>query len=90
MGDSERGLPDAETYFWFLTYSHRDKCKKCVERTVKSIKFGQILAEIVIELPGGLEITSLITKTSAEKLKLAEGKKISTIIKASNVMVAVE
>ena len=64
--------------------------RNVLKGTIKSIKYGQILAEIVIELPGGLEITSLITKTSAERMKLAEGKKISTVIKASNVMVAVE
>ena len=58
--------------------------------TVKSIKYGQILAELVIALPGGLEITSLITKTSADRMKLAEGKEVSTVIKASNVMVALE
>ena len=57
---------------------------------VKSIKYGQILAELVIELPGGLEITSLITKTSADRMKLVVGKSISTIIKASNVMVATD
>jgi molybdopterin-binding protein len=58
--------------------------------TVKSIKYGQILAELVIELPGGVEITSLITKTSAERMGLAEGKEVATVIKASNVMVALE
>ncbi|HII75470.1 MAG TPA: TOBE domain-containing protein [Methanolinea sp.] len=57
---------------------------------VKSIKYGQILAELVIELPGGLEITSLITRTSADRMKLVVGKSISTIIKASNVMVATD
>jgi len=57
---------------------------------VKSIKYGQILAELVIELPGGLEITSLITKTSADRMKLVVGKSVSTIIKASNVMVATD
>ncbi|KQC09635.1 MAG: hypothetical protein APR55_10160 [Methanolinea sp. SDB] len=58
--------------------------------TIKSIKHGQILTELVIEMPGGLEITSLITNTSAEQMKLAVGKPVSTIIKASNVIVAVE
>ena len=57
---------------------------------VKSIKYGQILAELVIELPGGLEIVSLITKASADRMKLAVGKNVSTVIKASNVMVATD
>jgi molybdopterin-binding protein len=58
--------------------------------TVKSINYGQILVELVIELPGGLEITSLITKNSAERMQLAEGSEVSTVIKASNVIVALE
>jgi molybdopterin-binding protein len=57
---------------------------------IKSIKYGQILAELVIELPGGLEITSLITKTSADRMKLAVGKNVSTVVKASNVLVATD
>ncbi|QQR71961.1 MAG: molybdopterin-binding protein [Methanolinea sp.] len=57
---------------------------------VKSIRYGQILAELVIELPGGVEITSLITKASADRMKLAVGKNVSAVIKASNVMVATE
>jgi molybdopterin-binding protein len=58
--------------------------------TIKSMKHGEILTELVIGLPGGLEITSLITKSSAERMGLAEGKEISTIVKASNVMVATD
>ena len=57
---------------------------------IKSIRYGQILAELVIELPGGVEITSLITKASADRMKLAVGKNVSAVIKASNVMVATE
>ena len=57
---------------------------------IKSIRYGQILAELVIELPGGVEITSLITKASADRMKLAVGKNVSAVIKASNVLVATE
>ena len=58
--------------------------------TIKEIKYGQILAELVIELSGGTEITSLITKDSAEKLGLDAGKEVSALIKASNVMIGIE
>jgi molybdopterin-binding protein len=43
----------------------------------------------VVELPGGSEIVSIITKSSAESLGLAPGKEVYTIIKASNVMIGV-
>jgi molybdopterin-binding protein len=57
---------------------------------VKKITPGAVNSEISIELPGGTEITSVITKTSAENLKLAQGKDVFAVIKATNVMVAIE
>jgi len=53
---------------------------------VKKITHGAVNSEIVIQLPGGIEIASIITKISAEKLKLKEGKDVVAIIKATNVM----
>ncbi|MCO5384345.1 MAG: molybdopterin-binding protein [Methanosarcina barkeri] len=57
---------------------------------VKSIVTGTVNTEIVIELPGGAEITSIITKTSAESLKLKEGSEAYAVVKASNVMIAID
>ncbi len=44
----------------------------------------------MIELPGGAEIVSVITKSSAESLGLSAGKEVYAVIKASNVMIATE
>jgi len=57
---------------------------------VKSIKQGAVNSEVVVQLPGGLEITSIITKASAENLSLKEGKDVYAIIKASNVILGVD
>ena len=38
--------------------------------TVKSITLGNVNAEIVLELPGGVELTSTITRHSAERMGL--------------------
>ena len=51
---------------------------------------GAVNSEVLLELPGGVQIVSIITNSSAEKLELAEGKEAYALIKASNVMVAVE
>ena len=58
--------------------------------TVKSITPGAVNSEVVIELPGGVEIVSIITKSSAENLDLAPGKQVYAVVKASNVMIAAE
>jgi len=57
---------------------------------VKSIVTGMVNSEIVIESPGGAEMTSIITKASAENLKLKEGSDVYAIIKASNVMIGTD
>ena len=57
---------------------------------VKKITPGAVNSEVIIELPGGAEIVSIITKSSAEALGLAVGKEAYAVIKASSVMVAVD
>jgi molybdopterin-binding protein len=57
---------------------------------VKSITHGAVNSEIVIELPGGQEIVSVITKASAENLGLKTGKDVCVVVKASSVMLAVD
>jgi molybdopterin-binding protein len=51
---------------------------------------GAVNTEITIELPGGIQIVSIITKTSAENLGLGKGKEVYAVIKASNVMIATD
>ena len=57
---------------------------------VKTVKPGAVNTEIVVELPGGTEIVSIITKTSADGLGLAPGKEVYAIVKASNVIIGVD
>jgi molybdopterin-binding protein len=57
---------------------------------VKSLSHGAVNSEVVVELPGGQQIVSIVTKTSAEHLGLAVGKEIYAVIKASNVLLALD
>ena len=57
---------------------------------IKSIKTGAVNNEIVIELPNGMEVVSIITKESAERLGLKEGKEVYAIVKASDVMIGID
>jgi molybdopterin-binding protein len=57
---------------------------------VVKITTGAVNNEVIIELPGGGQIVSIISKESADKLKLKKGKKAYAVIKASNVMVATD
>jgi molybdopterin-binding protein len=57
---------------------------------VKTVNHGAVNSEVTVELSGGDEVVSVITKTSAENLGLAEGKEVYVVIKATNVMIGVE
>jgi molybdopterin-binding protein len=46
--------------------------------------------EVTLELPGKIEVVSIITKSSAKKLGLKRGKEVYAVIKASNVMIATD
>ena len=64
--------------------------RNVLKGTVKSVVHGAVNSEVTVRLPGGQDIVSVITKSSAERLKLAEGKEVFAVVKASNVMIAVE
>ena len=53
---------------------------------IKSVNLGQVMAEVVIEV-AGLEVVSLISKESAERMSIKEGDKATAVIKATEVMV---
>ena len=61
--------------------------RNVLKGTIKQIKDGVVNTEVVVELPGGIEIVSIITKNSAETLELAVGKEVYAVIKASDVMI---
>ncbi len=54
--------------------------------TVKSVKLGAIMAEVVLDVAGN-EIVAEISKASAERLKLKTGDAVTAIIKATEVMI---
>jgi molybdopterin-binding protein len=57
---------------------------------VITVSDGAVNTEVVLELTGGAKVVSIISKESAKKLGLKAGKKAYAIIKASNVMMAVD
>jgi molybdopterin-binding protein len=54
---------------------------------IKSVKLGEVMAEVVIELGTGEEIVSAITRGSAESLNLKAGDDAVAIIKSTVVII---
>lgn len=69
-----------------MKISARNMLKGKVSKVVP----GAVNTEVEIELPGGTKVVSIITKASAEGMGLAAGKDVYAVIKASNVMIAVD
>ncbi len=59
-----------------------------LEGTVKDVKFGNVMAEVIIDLGGGREIVSVITRATVQALALKEGDRVRAVIKSTEVMVA--
>jgi len=58
--------------------------------TVVAFEEGVVTAVITIDLGDGNHVVSSITMDSAKRLGISVGKKVTAIIKASDVMLAVD
>ncbi len=56
--------------------------------TVVSVKSGAVMCEVVIDIGGGHRIVSLISASSAKRLKLRKGRPATAIIKATEVIIS--
>jgi molybdopterin-binding protein len=68
----------------------RLSARNILKGKIVQIKPGAVNTEIILELPGGAQIVSIITKESADNLGLAVAKAAYAVIKASSVMIAVD
>ena len=69
-----------------MEISARNLLKGKVKRVVR----GAVNSEVIVELTVGTEVVSIITNESAERLNLAPGKQVYAVIKASDVIIAVD
>jgi len=58
-------------------------------KVVKIIR-GAVNAEVTLELGSGVQVVSIITLSSVDSLGLREGGDAYAVVKASNVMIAVD
>jgi molybdopterin-binding protein len=64
--------------------------RNVIKGSVKSVKEGAVNNEVIVEIAPGIEVVSIITTGSSNRLELAEGKAVYVMVKASNVMIATE
>jgi molybdopterin-binding protein len=71
-------------------FTMKISARNVLKGKVKKITPGAVNSEVVLELAGGTTVVSVITKASVDSLKLSEGKDVYAVIKASNVMIAID
>lgn len=54
--------------------------------TVKELRLGNIMAEVVVDI-GGQEVVAAITRASVERLELRPGDQVTAMIKATEAMI---
>lgn len=55
---------------------------------IAALRTDGLMAEVTIELAGGQQLVSVITRSSAETIGLREGDDVTAVIKSTEVMVA--
>jgi molybdopterin-binding protein len=58
--------------------------------TIVAIDEGAVTTTVKVQLEGGATMTSSITREAADELGLAVGTSVIVVVKASDVMIAVE
>jgi molybdopterin-binding protein len=62
--------------------------RNLIPGTVKEVTIGMVNAEVVIEIAPGVEMVSVITKNSVERMGIKVGEKVDAMVKATSVMIA--
>jgi molybdate transport system regulatory protein len=57
---------------------------------VVSVKHGAVMSEVVVDIGGGHQIVSLISTSSAKRLKLKKGAAAVAVIKSTEVILSTD
>ncbi len=64
--------------------------RNMLKGTVVDVRKGTVAAQVQVDIGGGNLVTSTITTDSANRLGLETGKAVTVVVKASDVIVAVD
>jgi molybdopterin-binding protein len=64
--------------------------RNILKGVVKRVLYGAVNSEVTLEIIHKVELTSIITRASAEELELSEGKEAYAVIKSNDIVIARE
>lgn len=79
---------EAELFYNSEYQSIRVSARNVLKGKIKQVVTDSVNTLVTIEIAPGVELSSVITRASAEELGLLEGKEAYAVIKSSNVMIA--
>jgi molybdopterin-binding protein len=85
------GIPAAQSYTPLSCIQRRIRmlsARNQFKGTILSVKTGTVMSEVIVDIGGGNHIVSLISATSAKRLKLKKGKPAVVVIKSTEVMIS--
>jgi molybdopterin-binding protein len=62
--------------------------RNVLKAKVKQVVKGTVNAEVTLAIAPGIELVSIVTRTSVDKLGLKPGKEVFAVIKSNNVLIA--
>ena len=68
----------------------RLSARNALKGTVAAIELGQVMASVKLTLGDGQTVTAAITREAVESLGLAVGSPATAIVKATEVILAIE
>jgi molybdopterin-binding protein len=73
-----------------MEQSMKLSARNSLKGTIVEVKKGQTTAHVRIDIGGGTVVTASITNEAVDELKLHKGQQAYAVIKASDVMVAID
>ncbi|MEH1938974.1 MAG: molybdopterin-binding protein [Nostoc sp.] len=64
--------------------------RNILKGVVKRVVYGAVNSEVTLEIIHKVQLTSIITRASAEELELSEGKEAYAVIKSNDIVIARE
>lgn len=86
ISEGEPSLPSSGSRYQVLGISARNT----LPGTVKQVILGDVSAEVIVEIAPGVELVSVITRSSVERFGIKAGQNVCAVIKSNDVMIAVE
>ncbi len=89
LGNLSAGISDFDRFYELMRrFSLKTSARNQFRGEVAQLTLGAVNAELIVDLPGGIALTSILTIEAVESLGLKEGMPVHALFQESSVLVA--